>query len=41
MKLLQFLSFPLSTIFGVVNYKRTYYKNKKTKEYAYLSDETY
>ncbi|SJZ74645.1 UPF0236 family transposase-like protein [Garciella nitratireducens] len=30
----------LSTIFGVVNYKRTYYKNKKTKEYAYLSDET-
>lgn len=30
----------LSTIFGDVTYKRTYYKNNKTYEYAYLSDET-
>ncbi len=29
----------LLTIFGEVNYQRTYYKNKKTKEYKYLSDE--
>ncbi|WP_245592101.1 UPF0236 family transposase-like protein [Clostridiisalibacter paucivorans] len=26
-------------MFGEVNYKRTYYKNKKTSEYKYLSDE--
>jgi len=29
----------ISTVFGVVNYKRTYYKKKEEKEYAYLSDE--
>ena len=29
----------LTTIFGEVRYKRTYYKNKKTGEYSYLSDE--
>ncbi len=29
----------LATIFGEVRYKRTYYKNKKTSEYSYLSDE--
>jgi len=29
----------LATIFGEVRYKRTYYKNKKTGEYSYLSDE--
>ncbi|NLC11473.1 MAG: hypothetical protein GX767_04380 [Firmicutes bacterium] len=29
----------LATIFGEVRYKRTYYQNKKTKEYCYLSDE--
>lgn len=29
----------LTTIFGEVKYKRTYYKNKKTGEYSYLSDE--
>ncbi|WMJ77213.1 MULTISPECIES: ISLre2 family transposase [unclassified Sedimentibacter] len=28
-----------STIFGDVKYKRTYYKNKKTGEYKYLSDD--
>jgi len=29
----------ITTIFGEVKYKRTYYKNKKTGEYKYLSDE--
>ena len=29
----------LCTIFGEVKYKRTYYENKMTKEYSYLSDE--
>jgi hypothetical protein len=29
----------LATIFGEVRYKRTYYQNKKTGEYSYLSDE--
>ncbi len=29
----------LATTMGTVSYKRTYYINKKTKEYAYLSDE--
>lgn len=29
----------LSTILGDVTYERTYYKNKHTDEYAYLSDE--
>ena len=29
----------LGTIFGEVKYKRTYYQNKKTGEYRYLSDE--
>lgn len=29
----------LSTIFGEVKYKRTYYENKRTGEYKYLSDE--
>ena len=29
----------LMTIFGEVRYERTYYKNKKTGEYSYLSDE--
>jgi hypothetical protein len=29
----------LTTIFGQVRYKRTYYKNKKTGKYSYLSDE--
>jgi hypothetical protein len=29
----------LGTIFGPVSYKRTYYENKKTGEYSYLSDE--
>ncbi|HUM44907.1 MAG TPA: ISLre2 family transposase [Fervidobacterium sp.] len=29
----------LATIFGEVSYKRTYYQNKKTGEYCYLSDE--
>lgn len=29
----------LITVFGDVNYKRTYYKNKRNGEYAYLSDE--
>ena len=29
----------LATIFGEVSYKRTYYQNKKTGEYHYLSDE--
>ncbi len=29
----------LLTLFGGVNYKRTYYRNKKTGEYSYLSDE--
>ena len=29
----------LGTIFGEVKYKRTYYENKKTGEYKYLSDE--
>jgi len=29
----------LGTIFGLVSYKRTYYENKKTGEYSYLSDE--
>ncbi|MGI6453167.1 MAG: ISLre2 family transposase [Syntrophomonadaceae bacterium] len=29
----------LATIFGEVSYKRTYYQNKKTGEYSYLSDE--
>lgn len=29
----------LTTIFGEVKYKRTYYKNKKTGQYSYLSDE--
>lgn len=29
----------LTTIFGEVRYKRTYYENKKTGEYRYLSDE--
>jgi hypothetical protein len=29
----------LITIFGEVRYKRTYYQNKKTGEYSYLSDE--
>lgn len=29
----------LATVFGQVKYKRTYYKNKLTKEYKYLSDE--
>ena len=28
-----------TTIFGDVEYKRTYYENKKTGEYSYLSDE--
>ncbi|WP_350344234.1 ISLre2 family transposase [Proteinivorax tanatarense] len=28
----------LITFFGEVNYQRTYYKNKKTGEYGYLSD---
>ena len=30
----------LTTIFGDVHYKRTYYENKKTGEYSYLSDES-
>lgn len=30
----------LSTIFGDVKYKRSYYINKQTKEYSYLSDES-
>ncbi len=29
----------LGTIFGEVKYKRTYYQNKRTGEYRYLSDE--
>lgn len=29
----------LGTMFGEVKYKRTYYENKKTGEYKYLSDE--
>jgi len=29
----------LATIFGTVEYERTYYKNKKTKECRYLSDD--
>ncbi|QGT99581.1 hypothetical protein SYNTR_1879 [Candidatus Syntrophocurvum alkaliphilum] len=29
----------LTTIFGVVNYNRTYYKNKHDNSYSYLSDE--
>jgi hypothetical protein len=29
----------LATTMGLVSYKRTYYTNKKTGEYAYLSDE--
>lgn len=29
----------LGTIFGEVEYKRTYYQNKKTGQYKYLSDE--
>ena len=29
----------LATIFGEVRYKRAYYKNKRTGEYSYLSDE--
>lgn len=29
----------LTTIFGEVRYERTYYQNKKTGEYSYLSDE--
>jgi hypothetical protein len=29
----------LATTMGLVTYKRTYYTHKKTKEYAYLSDE--
>lgn len=29
----------LGTIFGEVKYKRTYYQNKRTGEYKYLSDE--
>ncbi|MDD3318248.1 MAG: ISLre2 family transposase [Methanosarcina sp.] len=29
----------LTTIFGEVKYNRTYYENKKTGEYSYLSDE--
>jgi hypothetical protein len=29
----------LTTIFGDVRYKRTYYRNKRTGEYSYLSDE--
>ncbi|NLK22141.1 MAG: hypothetical protein GX308_08750 [Epulopiscium sp.] len=29
----------LLTLFGEVNYKRTYYKHKHNKEYSYLSDE--
>ncbi len=29
----------LATIFGEVRYKRTYYRNKNTGEYSYLSDE--
>lgn len=29
----------LTTIFGEVRYERTYYENKKTGEYSYLSDE--
>lgn len=29
----------LATIFGEVSYKRTYYQNKKSGEYSYLSDE--
>lgn len=29
----------IATAMGPVSYKRTYYVNKKTKEYAYLSDE--
>ncbi len=29
----------IGTIFGEVKYKRTYYENKKTGEYKYLSDE--
>src|SRR5690554_4893416 len=29
----------LTTIFGEVRYERTYYKNKKTGKYSYLSDE--
>ena len=29
----------LATIFGEVKYKRTYYVNKRTNEYRYLSDE--
>lgn len=29
----------LGTIFGEVKYKRTYYQNKRTDEYRYLSDE--
>lgn len=29
----------LSTIFGEVRYARTYYENKRTGEYSYLSDE--
>ena len=30
----------LATIFGEVKYKRTYYVNKQTDEYRYLSDES-
>lgn len=29
----------LATIFGEVSYKRTYYQNRRTGEYCYLSDE--
>ena len=29
----------LITVFGEVNYKRTYYKHKKNKNYVYLSDQ--
>lgn len=29
----------LTTVFGEVNYKRTYYKHKKNKDYVYLSDQ--
>lgn len=29
----------ITTIFGEVGYERTYYKNKKTGKYSYLSDE--
>ena len=29
----------LATIFGEVKYQRTYYENKRTGEYKYLSDE--